>query len=238
MDITHYLAMTGAEFAAAETLPQHVAWMSCHYSAGGSGLSNLPQRLPPDSLVVIDDSIPPSGHDTVVILTQLTALLQAQQFKGILLDFQRPDLEENATIASCLVKNLPCPVCVSSLYAKKLECPVFLPSPPLHCLLEQHLSPWQGREIWLEVALEAETITVTEAGSQVSPLSRFDLPELPFEDTGLCCRYKTEVLTNRIVFTLARDQKMVNKLLKTAEKQGISCAVSLYQQLQCYGNTG
>ena len=47
MAITPFLAMTAAEFRKKEDLPDKIAWMACHFSPYGLGLSNLPQRLPP-----------------------------------------------------------------------------------------------------------------------------------------------------------------------------------------------
>lgn len=234
MNILHHLAMTAAEFTGAQTLPRHIAWMSCHFASGNQGLSNLPPKLPAESLIALDDSIPPNGHDPEMILEQLTACAHSQEPGGILLDFQRPGIPELKEIAAILVSRLPCPVCVSSLYAKDLDCPVFLSPPPPHCVLADWMRPWENREIWLEIALEAETIIVTETGSQVSQLVPHPLPELPFIDEELCCRYQVEVLEDRAIFTLARDPEMTRRLTDAAQKQNIDRFISLYQQM----NTG
>ena len=232
MNILHHLAMTAAEFSGVETLPPHIAWMACHFASGSNGLSNLPAVLPTGSLLVVDDSIPPSGHDPEVIGEQLNDCIRAQEVSGILLDFQRPDIPENAEIAAFLTAHLPCPVCVSSLYAKDLDCPVFLSSPPPHYVLKDWIHPWNGRELWLEIALEAETITVTKLGSEIAPCSLFSLPELPFIDEDLWCRYQVQVLKDRAIFTLARDKDMAQKLSEEAQAQKIFRFISLYQQMQ------
>ena len=34
--------------------PKRTAYMACHFSPGGLGLSNIPYALPPDSLILIE----------------------------------------------------------------------------------------------------------------------------------------------------------------------------------------
>lgn len=232
MNIPHHLAMTAAEFYGTPVLPERIAWMACHFGAGSKGLSNLPPSLPPGSLLVVDDSIPPNGHDPKVIFAQLSQCIREQEIAAVLLDLQRPGIPENAAISAYLVSKLPCPVCVSSVYAKDLDCPVFLSAPPPHCPLTHWIKPWSSRELWLEIALEAETIVVTEAGSEITSVSPYSLPELPLTDTELWCRYQVQVLEDRAVFTLARDREMAQKLLDAAQDLRISRTISLYQQMQ------
>lgn len=231
MDLKYCLAVTAAEFGALEALPSQLAWMACHFSPAGKGLSNLPMALPPGSVIMIDDSLPPEGHDPALIAAQLQQLVQDQQASGIVLDLQRPESEESARIARVLTEELSCPVCVSPFYAKDLRGPVLLPPPPLHQSVEKHIAPWKGREIWLEAALEAERITVTEEGSFATPIPFSPLPEDYFTDDALCCRYQAKVLEDRAIFTLVRDKEMLNKLLRKAAEQGIQQALGLYQQL-------
>lgn len=231
MNILHHLAMTAAEFSSADPLPANIAWMSCHFALDGKGLSNMPPPLPPGSLIVIDDSTPPSSHDAAVIASQLSAYTAAGKIGGILLDFQRPGSAVLQNLAEQLTSRLTCPVCVSSLYAEELDCPVFLSSPPLHNSLDDWLLPWKSRELWLEIALEAETITVTHIGSEITPLSPFPMEALPFTDESLWCRYQVQVLEDRAVFTLARDLAMANRLIAAASKRNVFRFISLYQQI-------
>lgn len=229
MDIPCSVAITGAEFHSAQTLPEHLAWMACHFSSTGSGLSNLPKNLPPGSIVMVDDSSPPHAHDPEQITTELMQLLDFQ-VSAILLDFQRPQLEENARLAQFLVKRLPCTVCVTPHYAADLDCPVLLSPPPLHLPLEEHLEPWHTRQVWLEALLESEQITVTKEGSTVSSLPFSPLEGDNFADTALFCRYQIQVLQDRAVFTLTRDEDMLKSMLSTAARLGARQAVGLYQQ--------
>lgn len=231
MALPCYLAMTAAEFATAETLPERIAWMACHFSSYGLGLSNAPQQLPAGSMVILNDRTPIHGHDPALIAQQLTELLETLHPSRLLLDLQRPDVQETAAIAHALVNALPCPVGITQHYARELDCPVFLPPPPLHMPLQTHLAPWKGREIWLELALEAETITVTAEGAQTVPAALLPLDAPTFEDHLLHCRYHTAVTEDRAVFSLLRDKDHLPGLLEEAEKLGVTQAVGLYQQL-------
>lgn len=58
MGIPFYLAMTAAEFAVCRNLPPQVAWLACHFSSSGPGLTNIPTVLPSKSVLTIDDSQP------------------------------------------------------------------------------------------------------------------------------------------------------------------------------------
>ena len=234
MALPCYLAMTAAEFGAAQTLPERIAWMACHFSSYGLGLSNSPQQLPADSMVILNDRTPVHGHDPTLITQQLSELLEALHPSCFLLDLQRPDVQETAVIAHSLVKSLSCPVGITQHYALELDCPVFLPPPPLHVPLQTHLAPWKGREIWLELALEGETVTVTAEGAQVEPTAPLPLREPVFEDTLLHCRYHTAVTEDRAIFSLLRDNEHLSGLLDEAETLGVTQAVGLYQQLGRY----
>ena len=234
MDINCYLAMTAVEFSATQSPPPYVAWMACHYAPTGKALSNLPRQLPLESLLIVDDSTPPNGHDPHQITEQLTQLVRELPISGIILDLQRKNLEENQQLADLLTKQPPCPVCVSPYYAQDLDCPVFLPPPPLHTPLMTHIDKWAGREIWLEAAPETQQITVTKEGSTVTPLTYTPLPEECFWDDTICCRYTIQVWEDHAVFTLTRDMDMLQKLLTQASKHGVSKAVGLYQELTSF----
>ena len=68
MAIACYLAMTAAEFSVCTSLPPHIGWLACHFSSSGPGLSNMPKALPPDSVLIVDDSTPFHDHRADVIL--------------------------------------------------------------------------------------------------------------------------------------------------------------------------
>jgi hypothetical protein len=227
MEIPLYLAMTAAEFSSCDPLPQHPAWMSCRFSPSGKGLCNLPSTLPEGTLLILDDQTPPAGHDAFLIRRQLEEILNSHRCAGLLLDFQRPDSTETAEIAKTLL-SLPCPVCVSHLYAEDPSCPVFVPPCPLTTPMEQHLAPWQGREIWLEVALDSADYRIHKNGCQIRPASQ---EALPFYDEKLFCHYGIRIEPEQILFTLERKRTDLDILLASAAACGVTRTVGLFQEL-------
>ena len=229
MAIPLYLSMTAAEFAACRELPVQTAWMACHFSPYGTGLTNLPRQLPPDSLLILNDRTPICGHDPVLVCQTLLECIQQLHCRGLLLDFQRPNCRETAALVK-KAASLPCPVCISDIYAKDLDCPVFLPPVPLTLSPEAHLSPWKGREIWLEAATEHTVFTVTANGcTEASGPAEGDFP---FREDRLHCRYRTELQGDRAVFYLSRSRADLNTLLEEAASLGVTMAVGLWQELQ------
>lgn len=228
MAIPFFLAMTAAEFTKLSTFPPHIAWMACHFSPYGTGITNLPKTLPEGSLLILNDRTPVCGHDPEQICQSLWETAQKHHCSGILLDLQRPDNAETAAIIE-KVLSLPIPVAVSDLYAKPYECPVFLSPPPLNTPLEAHTAPWQGREIWLEMAHLGCQIRVTRAGAAFSPIS-CPASESRFRDEALLCHYETEIAEDAVTFTLFRTQEDMDALIEKSAQLGITQWVGLYQE--------
>ena len=228
MGLQRYMAITGTEFYNLSRLPPNPAWMACHFSGYSSGLSNMPASFPKGSLIMLDDSTPIQGHDPGRILAELKQLYDRIQPDGFLLDFQRENSPETAVLVRQLCQGLPCPVAVSHLYAAELDCPVFLPPPPLHKTPEAYLRRWCGREIWLEIAPDSQAIAVTEDGCQYFPGTDASLADPVFYHEGLFCRYHTQVLKDRVIFTLQRGEQEWEKLLAQAEEFGVTACVGLY----------
>ena len=228
MAIPLYLAKTAAEFASAQEQPTHLAWMACHFSPYGTGLTNVPTDLPKGSLLILNDRTPVHGHDPVRIRETLEEAVTALGCCGVLLDFQRPDYEEAKEIARELL-NLPCPVCVSDIYAREHNCPVFLPPIPLTTPPEEYLAPWQGREIWLEAAACCAAITITESGCKETPYQSDGA--FPFWDEALYCHYRIELLDDSVRFFLSRNKDDLTRLLENSAVFGVTQAVGLWQEL-------
>lgn len=226
-----YLALTAAEFGKISPLPAGCAWMACHFSCYGTGLSNCPTTLPPGSMLILNDRTPPCGHDPELIARQLSQLVQEQNASCVLLDFQRCDDEETAHIAKAVTAAVPCPVGVAEPYAWETDGPVFLPPPPLHQPLESYLQPWDGREIWLEAALDSEQITVTANGSRFSPGGLDPHGQTCFDEETLHCRYWIQLSDTQAVFSLWRTPEHLNTLLTQAQALGVTKVVGLYQEL-------
>lgn len=200
-----YLAMTAAEFSACEEKPEHTAWMACHFSPYGRGLSNMPQELPQGSLLILNDRIPPSGHDPAMIARQLKQLTQALTTDGVLLDFQRPGDTLTRAIAEAVVDALPDAVAVTPDYADNLPCAVLLPPPPLRCDVSTYFEPYAGRQLWLDVYDQWERVTVTEDAVTFSGEKPLQIPQLPFQNEDYCFKYNIDILEDRAVFTLHRS---------------------------------
>ncbi len=228
MALTQYLAITEAEIRENPDMPLPIGWMACHFSPYGLGLSNLPRQLPPGSLLLLDDITPIHGHSPRQIAGQLSACVDALDCAGVLLDFQRPGYPEAAELAAFLCDALPCPVCVSSLYGQELSSPVLLPPVPCCVALQEHLSPWGGRECWLELSHEGEVIALTEQGAECTPLPCYDGEG--FAEEALHCHYKITQMKDAAVFTLWRTPEDQLQLLEEAGYLGIPCSVGLYQE--------
>jgi len=231
MAITPYLAMTAAEMRRISAFPEKTAWMACHFSPYSTGISNLPQTLPEGSMLILNDITPIHGHDPKQIEKQLTDCVEANKCSSILLDFQRFDCEETRLLVKHLANTLPCPVGVSAGYAVDLDCPVFLSPLPCHVPLNEHIAPWQGREIWLEIGMDGNCLQLTEDGCQILPLSPEDIPKSGQIETSLHCHYSIALSDSEARFTLWRTKDDLTDLLTEADSVGIHTAVGLWQEI-------
>lgn len=230
MAIPHYLAMTAAEMETASPLPKRAAWMACHFSPYSTGLANLPEHLPEGSLLILNDRTPIHRHDPERIAEEVKMVLERFHCCGLLLDFQNPGSGETAVLARYLAETLPCPLGISREYRVD-KAAVFLPDVPTTVPLETYLKPWQGQTIWLETALEGQTITLTEKGArlEVNTASRF-LPA--FEDTVLHCHYHIQQEENALIFHTWRTPEDLKDMLEEAQALGVALGVGLYQELR------
>lgn len=231
MAIPLYLAMTAAEFQADIPLPDAVAWMACHFSPYGTGLSNCPTSLPEGAMLIVNDRTPIHGHSPELVCSQLQDLVSQFHLDKILLDFQRTGEQETQALVEILAGQLSCAVAVSEAYAGEGNYPVFLPPPPLHIPLKDYLAPWVGREIWLEAAAMCSSYNVTEKGCRIFTELPVDSDTLPHQDTDLHCRYRLDIQSDSACFLLQRTKEEVSQQLQEAEALGVTTAVGLYQEL-------
>lgn len=232
MATRRYLALTAAEFAAAQPLPSGTGWMACHFSPYGTGLSNLPASLPPESLLILNDRVPFRGHDPERIGEELGHCARELDCSAVLMDFQKPKVPELQALAEHLTAVLPCSAVISQQYAGNLTCPVFLSPCPHHTPLAELIAPWLGRELWLDLAVDAETITLTKDGAVILPLPLGVLPQGGHRDPRLHCHYSTEAGVDHARFTLWRTRKDLEALAREAEDLGITALVGLWQELR------
>ncbi|MGM9584953.1 MAG: hypothetical protein ACI3V1_05350 [Faecousia sp.] len=230
MAIPIYLAMTGAEMR--DNAVPNAAWMACHFSPYGTGLSNFPRRLPPGALLMLNDRTPIHDHDPVLIAAQVEDCVQRLACAGVVLDFQRPGEAQTEELTRYLCQVLPCPIAVSAMYAGAApERAVLLPPIPLDEPAQTALASWQGRELWLEAALDGLEIILTEDGAQERPLPPWEHPGSGFREERLHCHYCAELTDRSAIFTLWRTTDDLEALLEGAGRLGITAAVGLYQQL-------
>ena len=228
MGLIRNFAMTPEEMAAIRPLPPGCGWMSCHLSE--DGLRELPDSLPPGSLLILDDRQVPRDIEPEKILDQMTGAISRLSCDALLLDFQRPFEERLLELADLLQKALPCPVGVSEAYQQAESGPVFLSLLPPHRSLSEYVAPWQGREIWLEVGPAPECARVTARGTEfLKP--RSPLPPCPHSHEGLSCHYGMELSDSEILFTLLRTCEDLKALTRQAETLGITRTIGLYQEL-------
>lgn len=231
MALPRYLAMTPAELSSDGPIPRHFAWMACHFSPWSEGLINIPDQLPAEAMLILNDRMPCQGHCPDLVARQLTDAVEKLGCESVLLDFQRPPEPESAAMVRTLTDALPCPTAVFESYAAESNCSVFLPPCPLHLPLKAHLAPWKGREIWLEAALCQEDIVVTSGG--VSYIPRFPPEHLHggFPEQTLFCRYRTTVSDSQVCFTLYDTPESLEEKLEQAETLGVARTIGLYQEL-------
>ena len=223
-----YLAVTASELTNFRDISQKTAFMACHFCPSGSGISNIPKKLPPHSLLLLDDSIPPAEHDPERVVDQLSQAVERLGCAGIYLDFQRRGYPLLAQIAE-KAEALPCPVAVSRLYSGGNCLAVVLPPPALDVPLASYIAPWREREIWLEVAPDAQKLTLTCQGCQESPLE--EIPDHGFFDEKLCCHYSVRAEKDKAIFSLWRTPQDIQALVSQAESLGITHTLGLYQEL-------
>ena len=124
---------------------------------------------------------------------------------------------------------LPVPVGTTPEYAQDTNSAVFLPPLPLTASLSGHLAPWQGREIWLELAFLGQQFSVTETGCSITSLSS-PLKNAPFYDHKAFCHYHIEESEDGVLFRLHRTQEDYILFLQEAAKMGVCGATGLFQE--------
>lgn len=228
MKIPHYLAMTAAEMDSAVSLPRHAAWMACHFSPYSTGLTNLPQQLPENSLLILNDRTPIRDHDPEQICGQLLDIIRRFTCCGLLMDFQNGGNMQTTALAQYLTENLPCPVGVTPGYRQD-QAAVFLPPIPTDVPAAEYLKPWAGQKIWLETALEGQTIRLTEKGAAYT-LNTKATGDNVHSDTALHCHYSICSGSDFAEFHTWRTSEDINSLLDEVQELGVENAVGLYQE--------
>jgi len=228
MSIPLFFAISGEDIPNIPTPPPPIAWMACHFSPYGAGLTDLPTRLPAGSILILDDRIPMTHHDPDLILQQLKAAVEELKCGRVLLEFLRED--QNVPVER-MIEEIPCPVGVTPKYGKELDCALFLPPVPPHIPLAEYLAPWKDRRIWLEVAPDGSDITVTPQGTTTIPVPFPQNVTPSHKEETLCCHYTFSVQPKEARFSLFRTLDDIGSLLQQAEQTNIELAIGLFQEL-------
>ncbi len=222
-----YLGATASEMANFQVFSKNLAYMACHFSSSSNGISNIPTRLPSGSLLLLDDQIPPADHDPAQVIRELCHTARAFSCSGVYLDFQRKGYPLLAEIAA-QTKNFPCPVAVSQLYSSNNHLPVVLPPVPPDAPLSSYIAPWQGREIWLEAAMDRKKLILTAQGCHNYPWE--EVPEQGFREERLCCHYSIQTRKGKAIFHLWRTYEDLQDLIAQAKSLGITHTLGLWQE--------
>lgn len=229
MSLRFFLAMTEAEIRSCSALPRNLAYMACHFSPYGCGLVNIPDRLPPNSLLIVNDRVPVVRHDPQLVARQLLNAVQKMRLFGVLMDLQIPENSQTAQIVQQVTSTLPCPVAVTEAYADGLSCPIF-GAPPVYTSLKNYKESKKDRPLWLETFQETTLLTISSTGCKASagdPLSGKH-----FFDEALHCKYQFCINKEYAHFTLSRQVDDIPGYLQLAASLGIDIAVGLYQQFR------
>ena len=233
MEIPHYLALSAAEFAFANPLPEHIAWMSCRFSPYGRGLINLPDTLPPGSVCILDDSTPINNHDLRRIADELENTLSRCTCLGLLLDFQRANRPEQAELVSVLTEVLSFPIAAPPQYAMA-ENILFLPPVPAEDTPEKYLTPWKGRRIWLDTGMSSAVLTLNESGCRVDYPGEIS-PQSWRQDAETASAYHIRKIPGAIECTLCRIRESLPSLLEKCSAHGVELAIGLWQEYREVG---
>ncbi len=228
MSIPLFFAISGEDIPNVPTPPPPIAWMACHFSPYGAGLTDLPTRLPAGSILILDDRIPMTHHDPDLILRQLNAAVEELGCSRLLLELLRAS---DRVPVERIVKEISCPVGVTAAYAKGQDCAVFLPPVPPHIPLPEYIAPWKERRIWLEVAPDGTDITITPQGSSAIPVPFPQNVTPSHKEETLCCHYTISTQPEQARFSLFRSLDDIGSLLQQAEQTNIELAIGLFQEL-------
>lgn len=231
MKIPLFLAMAAPELAGCGKLPDHTAWLACHFSPSGSALSNIPAALPAESLLILDDSIPFHQHHPQAILQQLENTISKLQIQGIVLDFQRSVTLELRDLTQLLQNRLACPVAAPPAYSNTTS-PLFLPPVPLHQTPQKYLSPYHDREIWLETALDTSFVHIHMNGCHIEPEPHGTTYELPRQSPHFFAHYRVSCHPEKVVLQLQRTRQDLAQLSEEVSHLGVTRLIGLWQELK------
>lgn len=231
MSLPLYLAMTDSEIDMHPSGITHCAYMACRFSPSSIGLCKPYAIIPSGSVLMLDDQFPFRDHNPDIILMELRELITQHSCESLLLDFERRDDPELDRLASYIIDRIQIPIAAPPCYAKNRKCAVFLPPLPPDTDLKSHMRPWEGQEVWLEVALDGLDVTVTKNGAKAVYVPHPDMHGNMHRDPNLMCHYSIHPGERQFLFHLQRNNEDIMELMSRAEAMGVSRFIGLYQEL-------
>lgn len=219
MAIKFYLAMMAEEISDFPDLPENSAFIYHIYP-------DIFQEIPMSGIAVLTDFFPVQPD----LAQSVAQWIRQWSCEAVVLDFQNPKYEEAEGFVRLLQTYVSCPVVVSEIYAAQMDCPVFLPPLPHHKSLKDHLTPWQGREIWMDLSPLPEQLLLTQQGCS----SHYDFSLPPccpvHENAHLHCHYSITLEEGCAAFTFWRTDDDLTALLQELEEAGVHHAIGLHQE--------
>lgn len=234
MPIPLFLAMTATEFSFSQKKPEHLAWMSVHFSQSGRGLSNLPPMLPSGSIIILDDQTPWDNHDLEQVCQRMTGLLLRDRAYGLLLDFEREPCPETQSLARAL-----------SQCCREIGCGIAMPQsyltengscfcPPLPCTTTWSAASFPQGPVWLDVTPTAAVATIGSDRVAVTPADLWECNAhaktcATFRDPSLGCFYYSRQAGTEIKVSLFDTPETVYGKLQNLSPQ-IQLAITPWRE--------
>lgn len=220
MGSIQYPVVTAEDFSCFPPGEQPIAWLGMHFSPQDSSITAVPSSLPPNSILILDDRVPPPEQGCGKLLLQLESIIGRLSPEGVYLDFQRPGLSSSRRFSEAFRERFPALTAVSHYYADKSSPIVVLPPPPLYQDLQKFIEPWQGHTVWVEQAPTEWKLTVTEKG--MKPLET----AISAHSHGnycpvLCSYYSIQTSTDRAVFTLWTTEESLRSQSQLLQALGV-----------------
>lgn len=225
MAFRRYPALAAEEVSTLASLPEHYAWMACHFDPRGKGLTGLPGNMPKGGILILNDEIPYAGQSSQIICELLKKCCDTFHLYGILLDFLRPAGAELKEVIRQIVSTLPCPIASADTYGIEGITP-FIPMPELTQCPENFFQNHSGA--WLELYPQAKKYHMDQTGCRISdaqPLAQ------GLSDERLCVHYEISVADNGADITMWRNETDRQALVDMAGDAGIEAVIGLHQEL-------
>lgn len=219
-----YLAMTAQELSQYRN-PVRTAYMACHFSPYGPGITNVPESLPEGAMVILNDRIPFLHHDCALIAAQLASL----PCDAVLLDLENTDSGKAEELIAAVLSAVQVPVGVSEKYASGHSCAEFISPSDADEDPFELLKNRKGREIWLDLSPGRVCCRVTSQGCERTG-GPHPCDSQVQKDDALFCHYSIAVKESEALFYLHRTWEDICAIMEQGKAMGVTRGIGLYQE--------